>query len=42
MFLRVIGRYSCSALQNVWTSDIRNALEAMTTDKNAGVREVSE
>lgn len=42
MLLRIIGRYSCVALQSAWTSDIRCALEALSNDKDSIVRDVSE
>lgn len=41
MLLRMAGRFSCYALQNVWTTDMKETLEALAYDSNESVRNVS-
>lgn len=41
MLLRMIGRFSCCALQNVWSKEFNNALSTLLDDKNDNVRQVS-
>lgn len=40
MLLRMTGRFSCYALQNVWTIDMKETLEALAYDSNEVVRNV--
>jgi len=42
MLLRLLGRFSCYALQNNWTNEIRDTLEALVYDSNEDVRIVRE
>lgn len=41
MLLRIVGRFSCFALQNAWTMELKEALEALTTDNDDTVQEAS-
>lgn len=40
MLLRVIGRFSCVALQNAWTHDFREGLESLLKDESAVIQDV--
>lgn len=41
MLLRIVGRFSCFALQNAWTPQLKEALDALVTDEDETVREVN-
>lgn len=41
MLLRIVGRFSCFALQKAWTLEMRQSLESLATDDNDNVRDVS-
>lgn len=38
MLLRLLGRFSCCALQNNWSNSLREVLETLTCDSNEDVR----
>lgn len=40
MLLRMVGRFSCCALQAVWTTEMRETLEGLAYDSNESVRNV--
>lgn len=40
MFLRILGRFSSFSLQNAWTSEWKESLEALRADDNPDVRKV--
>lgn len=41
MLLRLLGRFSCYALQTKWTMEMREAVEALLTDPDEQTRKVS-
>lgn len=41
MLLRLLGRFSCYALQTKWTMETREAVEALLTDPDEQTRKVS-
>lgn len=38
--LRIVGRFSCFALQNAWCAEFQETLEALVEDDDRKVREV--
>lgn len=40
MLLRIIGRFSCYALQNVWSKEMKESLEALANDVDENVQQV--
>lgn len=42
MLLRIVGRFSCFALQNSWTPELKEALVALATDEDDTVQKVSD
>lgn len=41
MLLRIVGRFSCFALQKAWTNELKEALGELATDEDDTVQEVS-
>lgn len=41
MLLRIVGRFSCFALQKAWTAELKEALDELATDEDDTVQEVS-
>lgn len=41
MLMRIVGRFSCYALQNAWTPELKEALDALATDRDETVQKVS-
>lgn len=40
MLVRILGRFSCSALQTKWTAELWVALEALLTDTDEQIKKV--
>lgn len=39
MLLRLLGRFCCRSLQNVWSSELSDTLKDLVTDDDDNVRE---
>lgn len=41
MLIRLLGRFCCRALQQIWGKQLRSLLEALTNDDDENVKNVS-